>query len=130
VIIGTVQSTELFEVATTVDDLGKVHAVQIADTRQQFDRAARAWLVGNRSGCSGGFADVVLAMAWERHTARTVRLELTASELAQFAGVLAAAPATVAGAAVRRKVADAASRMGIGAPRAQEQTPGKDGGSQ
>jgi len=113
VIVGTVRSTEVFDVATTVDDLVKVHAVQIADTRQQFDRAARSWLVEHRSGCSGGFADMVLAMAWERHTARTVRLELTASELAQLADLLGAAPATVAVQALRVKVTGAADRMGL-----------------
>lgn len=129
-IIGGVQSSEVFEVEGAVAGLLKAPAVALEDTRQGFYRAARAWLVENHPGYSGGFADVVLEKAWAQHTVRTVRLELTSSELAQLADQLADAPVTVAIVSLRCKVARAIERLGGPAAVAQEPAPEKDGDSQ
>jgi hypothetical protein len=112
-IIGTVQSSELWDVESTWRAMLADHAIAISDTPETFDVAARAWLVHHRSGCSERFAVLVTDLARVRHTARTVRLELTASELTQLADLLAAATATGAVASLRGKVAGAAERMDL-----------------
>jgi hypothetical protein len=126
-ITGTVRGSEAFEVESTVRGLLADPAVAVSDTAETFEVAARAWLVHHRAGCSETFADYVWRVARAQQRVRTVRLEVTASELAQLADLLATMPATMAAAALRTKVTDAFTRLGLQPAEPQDTRPGPRG---
>jgi hypothetical protein len=68
----------------------------------------------------------VIATAWSSHTAVRGRLEVTASELHQLAGLLRDAPAAAAVASLIAKVNATASRMELGTLIETEPDPGQE----
>jgi hypothetical protein len=96
VITGTVQGAhEAFDVGPALTEIARDRHIGLAESEQDFHTRVRDYLTRTRPDHSTGFADYLTKIAWSRHTATRLRLEITPAALrllTQFADTLTDQP--------------------------------------